>query len=258
MKGVTRTRAVWLDALKRICLSYGVPFVTYDFERMSREQLEHAATSPDRFLHSGRSAMNSPSVVLYAIEERRLPLPPSRRVPFANNELRWEDLVLLPGGRFVLGYTGALLVWDLASDSDYPFVAMDEINDFSPGLKMYYVHLGSLGYYPAASNIRLVVSATCKSEDYATTAPQPAIACLACELSLAESPPALRVLGALHDAAFICFAGSGSRIAFYSRTNTRIVGVWDSEQGVAASWESKGSYHTDERRVHVHLIPDDY
>ena len=67
--------------------------------------------------------MNSPSRVLHPIEERRLPLPPSRRVPFANDELRWEDLVLLPGGRFVLGYTDALLGWE---ESTYTMLHDDE------------------------------------------------------------------------------------------------------------------------------------
>ena len=97
-----------------------------------------------------------------------------------------------------------------------------------------------------------------KSENHGTTAP--AIACVACELDLAESPPALRVLGALHDAAFVSFAGSGSRIAFYSRTNTWIVGVWDFNLDAAASWESKGLYEADvsamKGRVRGKSIPD--
>ena len=153
---MTKTRAVWLDALKRTCLSYAIPFVTYDFERMSREELEYAATSPDRFLHSGRRAMDSPSSILHSVGERcRLPL--SIQDPFFMRSR--DDIVILPGGRFVLAYKGTLLLWDLAAVSDSPFVVMSDNEELSPGLKSCGVDLQSLVHYPAASKIHLVVSA---------------------------------------------------------------------------------------------------
>ena len=159
MEQVTENRAIWLDALKRTCLSYGFPFITYDFERMPREELEYAATAPDRFMHSGRRAMDLPSRTLHPMGERRLPLPSYRQGLFSNEGSR-DDLVLLPGGRFILSFTDALLVWDLASESSRPFVVMDNTTQISPGFRMFKTHLRTLGHHPARSKVHLTMSAS--------------------------------------------------------------------------------------------------
>ncbi|KAI5892572.1 uncharacterized protein SCHCODRAFT_02294827 [Schizophyllum commune H4-8] len=229
MEEVTKTRAVWLFALKRTCLSYGVPFITYDFECMSREELEYAATGPDRFLHSGRRAMDSPSRTLHPVGERcRLPL--SIQDPLIMRST--DDIVILPGGRFVLAYKGTLLVWDLATVSESPFVVLDSNDEVSPGFRFCGVDLQSLVHYPAVSKVHLAVSAIKNNQDGFV----PASACVACELNLAESPPSFSVVGILHNASFECSAGLGSRIVFLTRKPPGFFGLWDSEQNTAASW----------------------
>ncbi|KAL1724146.1 hypothetical protein EV715DRAFT_285317 [Schizophyllum commune] len=233
MEEVTKTPSVWMDALKRTCLSYGIPFITYDFERMPREELEYAATAPDRFLHSGRRAMDSPSRSFHPIGERRLPLP-SYHQDFFLNEGSRDDLVLLPGGRFILSFTDALLVWDLASESSRPFVVMDNTTKISPGFKMLKAHLRTLGHHPARSKVHLAMSASFTRKT--DTGDAFSYACVACELDLAASPPALCVLNILHDALPICAGGDGSRILFRCATRPSLLGAWDYEQDTATSW----------------------
>ncbi|KAL1690675.1 hypothetical protein GGG16DRAFT_113842 [Schizophyllum commune] len=144
-----------------------------------------------------------------------------------------DDIVLVPGGRFVLAYKGALLVWDLATVSSDPFVVMDSSDEVSPGFKLCGVDLQSLVHYPAVSKIHLAVSAI---ENNGQGGFAPASACVACELNLAVSPPSLSVVGILPNASFECFAGLGSRIVFSSKTPPGLLGLWDFEQGTAASW----------------------
>lgn len=239
LSGSTEARIVWLDALKRVCLSHGIPFVTYDFDRMPREELEYAASAPDRFLHIGHRAMLSPSHTLLPLKSRRIPI----RLPDCGPSGGWEDdelerVKLLPGGRFVLGRTeDLLLLWDLAS-GERPCLAVHGTIDGVPGLNLAWadaaVDLEDIVHYPATSKIRLVVNAYESGSEYDVNGNK--AACIVYELNLSESPPTMDMLGYLKGAGCASFGASGSRVLFESHDIPRIVGAWDYERGTVACW----------------------
>ncbi|KAJ7031913.1 hypothetical protein C8F04DRAFT_1262307 [Mycena alexandri] len=50
LASATLHRIVWMDALRRVCAGHEVSVLTYPIEKMSLRDLEHAATSPARFI----------------------------------------------------------------------------------------------------------------------------------------------------------------------------------------------------------------
>ncbi|KAF5338509.1 hypothetical protein D9611_013313 [Ephemerocybe angulata] len=110
----TQVREVWLDALHGVCETHGVFKPTYPFEKMTRFELEHAATSPYRFVRSiEHREDNEESLIPYqsrVLQPRYGPTPGSTHFPVA--------LHLVPGGRFL--FTGGIddfCLWDLGFNS---------------------------------------------------------------------------------------------------------------------------------------------
>ncbi|KAF7360251.1 F-box domain-containing protein [Mycena venus] len=65
----TLHRTVWLNALRRVCAAHEVSLLTYPMENMSLAELQHAATSPARFIaqiSKDRTTDDPNSGVLYA------------------------------------------------------------------------------------------------------------------------------------------------------------------------------------------------
>ncbi|KAJ7512802.1 hypothetical protein B0H11DRAFT_2213365 [Mycena galericulata] len=113
MASATKHRIVWLDALRRVCALHEVSMLTYPIENMSPAELEHAATSPERFL---AQVSKTTDVLIPALSTRLLQprLPKSSIGP--PGPLGEVSLMrLIPGGRYLVISNDAarISVWDL-------------------------------------------------------------------------------------------------------------------------------------------------
>ncbi|KAL1693587.1 hypothetical protein GGG16DRAFT_123187 [Schizophyllum commune] len=255
LRASTELRTVWLTALKRVCLANAVPFVTYNFERMTRDELEYAASMPDRFKHAGRTAYSKTGIpMIHAIKERRLPIRLSAAGPGGwdreGNDLL--GLAVIPGGRFVLGRTeDALILWDLDKDFDRPCLMLQGEIDAYPGsyLADAVIDCAYCAHYPEESKVRICVSAfsylTAPATDTALRSlrgpneyrHEGEHTCFVYELNLAADPPTFTPINRMKDVIFMGFAGSRERIIVESISGD-LIGVWDVEQNTAISWDT--------------------
>ncbi|KAJ6487826.1 hypothetical protein C8R45DRAFT_994455 [Mycena sanguinolenta] len=112
MKAATSHRTVWLDALRRVCAAHEVSVLTYPLQNMSLRELEHAATSPSRFI--AQISKQRP-------DEEHIPAFCTRffnpRLPkaVAGSYGETDSMRLIPGGRYLVTATNSarISVWDL-------------------------------------------------------------------------------------------------------------------------------------------------
>ncbi|KAJ7185709.1 hypothetical protein C8R46DRAFT_982472 [Mycena filopes] len=114
LSSATRHRVVWMNALRRVCAAHEVSILTYPMERMSLADLEHAATSPTRFVAQiSRDRPSDDGVLVPAFSTRLLQprLPKSVPGPLGTLSL----MRLVPGGRYLItaSNVGRLSLWDL-------------------------------------------------------------------------------------------------------------------------------------------------
>ncbi|KAJ7689473.1 hypothetical protein B0H17DRAFT_1066715 [Mycena rosella] len=130
MASATVHRTVWMDALRRVCAAHEVSILTYPMENMSLADLEHAATSPARFIaqiSKDRAADDLIPAFSTRLFEPRLPKSSSPTEPLLGNV---SMMRLIPGGRYLVtsSDTAHVCVWDLgyspaAVINPYPFVS---------------------------------------------------------------------------------------------------------------------------------------
>ncbi|KAJ7108610.1 hypothetical protein C8R44DRAFT_803195 [Mycena epipterygia] len=112
MASATRHRTVWLGALRRVCAAHDVSILTYPIEKMTLAALEHAATSPARFLaQMSKNRATDDQVPAFSTRLFQPRLPKSS--PGDLGEVRL--IRLIPGGRYlVTSSSGARIsVWDI-------------------------------------------------------------------------------------------------------------------------------------------------
>lgn len=112
MASATTHRTVWLDALRRVCTAHEVSVLTYPMENMSLRDLEHAATSPARFI-AQISKEWAEGDVIPAFHTRLFQPRLPKSVPGNLGETALMRLV--PGGRYLVTATdlARISVWDL-------------------------------------------------------------------------------------------------------------------------------------------------
>ena len=106
----TRERIVWLEALRRVCVVNSIFLPTFPLEEMSQRALEHAATSPSRFLNLFMKKNDT----VHPFATR---LFDSRR---SSDDGMLQDCCLIPGGRFLLSRSiySIIHLWDLGYTSE--------------------------------------------------------------------------------------------------------------------------------------------
>lgn len=127
MASATAHRTVWMDALRRVSAAHEVSYDSYPIENMSLADLEHAATSPARFVsHISKERGSEDLIPAFST---RLFQPRLPRLTAGNLE-EISLMRLIPGGRYLVAAThaGRLSVWDLgyspaAVINPYPFVS---------------------------------------------------------------------------------------------------------------------------------------
>ncbi|KAJ7827020.1 hypothetical protein B0H14DRAFT_3721850 [Mycena olivaceomarginata] len=112
MASATTHRTVWLDALRRVCTAHEVSVLTYPMENMSLRDLEHAATSPARFI-AQISKEWAEGDVIPAFHTRLFQPRLPKSAPGNLGETALMRLV--PGGRYLVTATdlARISVWDL-------------------------------------------------------------------------------------------------------------------------------------------------
>src|SRR6266481_4352111 len=95
---------VWMNALRNICLRYGVFAATFEpMTDMSLRELKHAATSPMRLLSC-----------LRRVKHKGLAAPLCTRILVGTVRTRIHSRVLVPGGRFLFTVANTeICLWDL-------------------------------------------------------------------------------------------------------------------------------------------------
>ncbi|KAJ7167449.1 hypothetical protein C8R43DRAFT_175816 [Mycena crocata] len=106
MASATRHRTVWMNALRRVCAAHEVSMLTYPLEKMTLADLEHAATSPGRFI--AQISKDRATDDLIPAFSTRLFEPPSDFGEVC-------QMRIIPGGRYLVtsSSTARLCVWDL-------------------------------------------------------------------------------------------------------------------------------------------------
>ncbi|KAJ7593121.1 hypothetical protein C8J56DRAFT_1162073 [Mycena floridula] len=107
----TQQRIVWIDALLSVCCEYNVSAFTFPVDRMSLKALEYAATAHFRFTRRLWDGLHEDMLEPESI--RILALSPRNHPALHIGE--FCDLMLIPGGRFLLTATdtGLIQLWDL-------------------------------------------------------------------------------------------------------------------------------------------------
>ncbi|KAJ6627918.1 hypothetical protein B0H10DRAFT_317131 [Mycena sp. CBHHK59/15] len=133
LSAATKQRTVWLDALRHVCAAHEVSLLTYPMGKMSLADLEHAATSPARFLLQLSKKREDPSD-----EDDLVYVPPfstrlfQPRLPRSSTAQLGEasTMRLVPGGRYLITASNTALVsiWDLGYSpasvfNPYPLVS---------------------------------------------------------------------------------------------------------------------------------------
>ncbi|KAK7044780.1 F-box domain-containing protein [Favolaschia claudopus] len=128
MASATAHRTVWFDALRRVCVAQEVSILTFPMENMSLRDLEHAATSPARFI-AHLSKQRETEEIIPALSTRifqpRLPRP----LTGISGDI--SRMRLIPGGRYLVTTSNLarMSVWDLghrpaAIIKPYPLVSI--------------------------------------------------------------------------------------------------------------------------------------
>ncbi|KAJ7016004.1 hypothetical protein C8F04DRAFT_626851 [Mycena alexandri] len=115
LASATLHRIVWMDALRRVCAGHEVSVLTYPIEKMSLRDLEHAATSPARFIAqiSKDWSSRADGGLVPAFSTRLLQPRLPKLTPGHLGELLLMRLV--PGGRYLVTTSdiGRMSIWDL-------------------------------------------------------------------------------------------------------------------------------------------------
>ncbi|KAJ7666059.1 hypothetical protein DFH06DRAFT_266202 [Mycena polygramma] len=112
MASATGHRTVWMDALRRVCAAHEASVLTFPIENMSRTDLEHAATSPARFIaHISNDRPADALVPAFSTRLFQYRLPKLA----TGNPGDIEFMRLIPGGRYLVTATavGRISLWDL-------------------------------------------------------------------------------------------------------------------------------------------------
>ncbi|KAF8205274.1 hypothetical protein K438DRAFT_1964356 [Mycena galopus ATCC 62051] len=112
MLNVTRERSVWIEALRRLCIQYDIYMPSFQWQRMSLDELEYAATASCRFSLHLRAEF----------ARHRLVLPHSiRHLDPRHIGEEFENMRFIPGGRFLLTTNGTTIkLWDLGKHANCP------------------------------------------------------------------------------------------------------------------------------------------
>ncbi|KAF8064036.1 hypothetical protein FPV67DRAFT_199187 [Lyophyllum atratum] len=104
----THQRAVWKNALHRVCASHGLFMPSFPMERMSNEELENAALGPRRF--SSMLMSRSPDSLLKPHTTRVI----ESRFALGEEPGDFKTFEFIPGGRYLITRCDyAILLWDL-------------------------------------------------------------------------------------------------------------------------------------------------
>ncbi|KAJ7440153.1 hypothetical protein FB451DRAFT_1415324 [Mycena latifolia] len=130
MAAATTLRTVWMDALRRVCAAYEVSIWTYPIENMSLADLEHAATSPARFIAQLTKPRTTNDLIPAFLT--RIFHPRLRKASPADPVLGQISLMrLIPGGRYLVTSTDTarIYLWDLGYSpaavlNPYPLMSM--------------------------------------------------------------------------------------------------------------------------------------
>jgi hypothetical protein len=110
----THTKAVWRAALERVIVQYGIVRPTFPLDEMSKDDLEHAACGPHRFVEH----VEKNSAERYKAYQNRTFLP---REPEYGQSYTVTNMALVPGGRFLLtSGNGSVCLWDLGHNFGQP------------------------------------------------------------------------------------------------------------------------------------------
>ncbi|TEB19059.1 hypothetical protein FA13DRAFT_1647427, partial [Coprinellus micaceus] len=99
----SRDKDIWVATLEKVCEEYGIFKPTFPMAQMSLMELEHAATSPQRFLSLIVHPHPNTQPIQYRLHPRR-----KRREPLSTDSdpngrpYLVENLMLVPGGRYLL------------------------------------------------------------------------------------------------------------------------------------------------------------
>ncbi|TRM62337.1 hypothetical protein BD626DRAFT_60081 [Schizophyllum amplum] len=112
----TRIRSVWLDAVRRTCCNNFVFLPSFPLPRMTLSELEHLATSPERYRSVLVRGATAEGCCLEPYARRTL-IP--RRVDQPSNATRFVELMIIPGGRFLFAMSStAVYLWDLGFNAN--------------------------------------------------------------------------------------------------------------------------------------------
>lgn len=107
---------LWISALNRLCERCGLFKPTFPTDRMSLLDLEHAATSPHRFVRT-ITCHDDPALQVLPFQSREHPLR-GGEAPKGVLPISVDTLALIPGGRFLLtSGDRAIVLWDLGYGS---------------------------------------------------------------------------------------------------------------------------------------------
>ncbi|KIK05835.1 hypothetical protein K443DRAFT_327483 [Laccaria amethystina LaAM-08-1] len=109
----SHSRTVWRSALHRTCHTHRLFAPTFPIDSMSARHLESAALSPWRF-----SALMDSSPANTLSPARTRVFDPYGGVLVDEDEDDCSEIVLVPGGRFLLTEHGGLSLWDLGLNTE--------------------------------------------------------------------------------------------------------------------------------------------
>ncbi|KAL1689799.1 hypothetical protein GGG16DRAFT_93158 [Schizophyllum commune] len=108
----THIRTVWLEAARRTCVQNFVFLPSFPIGRMSQSELEHLATSPERYRAILARGAEEDCLEPYV---RRTLVP--RRVDHCTH--KFLELMLIPGGRYLFALAKtAVYLWDLGTNAN--------------------------------------------------------------------------------------------------------------------------------------------
>lgn len=111
----SHSRTVWRSALHRTCHTHRLFAPTFPIDAMSARHLESAALSPWRF-----SALMDSSPANTLSPARTRVFDPYGGALVDEDEDDCSEIVLVPGGRFLLTEHGGLSLWDLGLNTEGP------------------------------------------------------------------------------------------------------------------------------------------
>ncbi|KDQ52195.1 hypothetical protein JAAARDRAFT_491789 [Jaapia argillacea MUCL 33604] len=134
---VTREKSVWINAVRRIAAHYNVLPSTFPLVKMSLALLEHAATSPSRFLSRLEREIRANGKSLPPFTTRIINRHTCQSTaPALRNSGTFKFLRLAPGGRFLFTATssGVVELWDLGFTDSAPLPRQSIASTMVPDL----------------------------------------------------------------------------------------------------------------------------